>query len=113
MSTIIEDKGQVQQVATISANSDESIGSLIAEAMDMVGREGVISVQDGNTLENELEVVEGMRFDRGYISPYFVTDQKTQKAQFEDAYLLIIEKKLSSIQPLVPILETVARDQKP
>merc|ERR1719158_652308 len=83
MSTLIADRTQVEQVATISANSDASIGNLIAEAMEMVGKEGVISVQDGNTLENELEVVEGMRFDRGYISPYFVTDQKTQKVQFE------------------------------
>ena len=112
MSTHIADKAQVQQVATISANSDESIGSLIAEAIDLVGKEGVISVQDGNTLDNELEVVEGMKFDRGFISPYFVTDQKTQRCQFEDPYILIIEKKLSSIQSILPILETVAREQK-
>jgi chaperonin GroEL len=113
MSTLIADRTQVEQVATISANSDASIGNLIAEAMEMVGKEGVISVQDGNTLDNELEVVEGMRFDRGFISPYFVTDQKTQKTTFEDPNILIIEKKLSSIQPILPILESVARDQKP
>jgi chaperonin GroEL len=113
MSKSINDRSQVEQVATISANSDKSIGLLIAEAMELVGKEGVITVQDGKTLENELEVVEGMRFDRGFISPYFITDPKTQKTEFDDPYILIIEKKLSSIQSILPILETVMREQKP
>jgi len=104
---------EIAQVATISANNDVEVGKLIAKAMDKVGREGVITVQDGKTLEDELEVVEGMRFDRGYISPYFLTDAKTQKTEFEDAYILLVEKKVSSMQSLLPILEAVVREGKP
>lgn len=83
------------QVGTISANGEKEIGELIARAMERVGKEGVITVADGKTLENELEVVEGMKFDRGYISPYFVTDPKTMKAELENPYILIVEKKVS------------------
>jgi chaperonin GroEL len=101
---------EVSQVATISANGDKQVGDLIAKAMARVGKEGVITVQDGKTMEDELEVVEGMRFDRGYISPYFVTDPKTQKCEFEDALLLFVEKKITSLNALVPILEQVVKD---
>mmetsp|Transcript_11400 Transcript_11400/g.16577 ORF Transcript_11400/g.16577 Transcript_11400/m.16577 type:complete len:588 (-) Transcript_11400:56-1819(-) len=107
----ITSKEEISQVATISANSDYTIGALISDAMERVGKEGVITVQDGKTMENELEVVEGMRFERGYISPYFITDPKTQVAEFEDAYLLLVEKKVSSLQQLVPILEQVIKQQ--
>eukprot|EP00889_Picochlorum_renovo_P006765 jgi/Picre1/33795/NNA_001274.t1 len=104
---------EISQVGTISANGDKEIGDLIARAMEKVGKEGVITVQDGKTLENELEVVEGMKFDRGYISPYFVTDQKTMKVELEDPYILIVEKKISSIQSVIPILEQVIKTQRP
>lgn len=94
-------------MATISANGDKEIGALIANAMERVGKEGVITVSDGKTLENELEVVEGMKFDRGYISPYFVTDQKSMKCEFENPMLLIVEKKISGLTAIMPILEKV------
>lgn len=112
-STEITSTDEITQVATISANSDHHIGSLIGSAMEKVGKEGVITVQDGRTLEDELEVVEGMRFDRGYISPYFVTDPKTQKCEFEDPLILLVEKKVSNLQSIVHILEAAAREQKP
>merc|ERR1719310_445987 len=86
---------------------------MIADAMEKVGKEGVITVQDGQTLENELEVVEGMKFDRGYISPYFATSPKTQKAEFENPYILLVEKKVSTLQALLPLLEQVVKVQKP
>lgn len=86
---------EIAQVGTISANGEREIGDLIARAMEKVGKEGVITVQDGKTMENELDVVEGMKFDRGYISPYFITDQKTMKAEYENALVLIVEKKIS------------------
>ena len=104
---------EISQVGTISANGDVAIGELIARAMEKVGKEGVITVQDGKTLENELEVVEGMKFDRGYISPYFVTDQKTMKVELEDPFILIVEKKITSIQSVIPILEQVVKTQRP
>lgn len=104
---------EVSQVATISANNDKDIGALIGTAIEKVGREGVITVQDGRTLDDELEVVEGMRFDRGYISPYFLTDAKTGKCEFEKPYLLLVEKKVSSIQSIMGILEAVFREQRP
>merc|ERR1712174_39075 len=99
------------QVGTISANADAEVGNLISDAMERVGKEGVITVQDGKTLDNELEVVEGMKFDRGYISPYFITDAKTQKCVLEDPHILLVEKKVSSLQQLVPILESVIKSQ--
>lgn len=105
----ITSKEEVMQVGTISANSDTEIGQLIADAMERVGKEGVITVQDGKTLENELEVVEGMKFDRGFISPYFITDPKTQTVELENPLILLVEKKVSSLQQLVPLLESVIK----
>ena len=104
---------QISQVATISANGDKSIGNLIAEAMAKVGKEGVITVQDGKTISDELNETEGMKFDRGFISPYFVTDPKTQKAHLENAVVLLSERKISSINDLLPTLEMVAKDKRP
>merc|ERR1719421_1912531 len=109
----IESKEEVAQVATISANGEREIGNLISDAMERVGKEGVITVQDGKTLDNELEVVEGMKFDRGYISPYFITDQKAQTVELEDPNVLIFEKKISGLQSLLPLLEQVVRESKP
>jgi len=107
----ITSKEEVMQVGTISANADTEIGQLIADAMERVGKEGVITVQDGKTLENELEVVEGMKFDRGYISPYFITDAKTQTVELENPLILLVEKKVSSLQQLVPLLESTIKSQ--
>lgn len=109
----ISTKEEIAQVATISANSEREIGELISDAMERVGKEGVITVNDGKTLENELEVVEGMKFDRGYISPYFVTDTKAQAFDVENPYLLLVEKKVSTIASIVPLLETVVKSQRP
>jgi len=109
----ISTKEEVAQVGTISANGEKEIGDLLAEAMERVGKEGVITVQDGKTLFNELDVVEGMKFDRGYISPYFVTDNKAQTVEYENPYILIVEKKISSLQSIIPLLESVVRSQKP
>ena len=109
----IKSKEEVAQVGTISANGEREIGDLLSEAMERVGREGVITVQDGKTLSNELEVVEGMKFDRGYISPYFITDNKAQTVEFEKPLILLVEKKISSLQSIVPLLESVVRTQRP
>jgi len=107
-------KGEaIAQVGTISANGDATIGQLIAEAMDKVGKDGVITVEESRTLETTLDVVEGMRFDRGYLSPYFVTDPERMEAVLEDALILIHEKKISSMKDLLPLLEQVARQGKP
>jgi chaperonin GroEL len=103
---------EIRQVATLSANSDDSIGSLIATAMEKVGSQGVITVTDGKTLENEVEVIEGMKFDQGYISRYFVTDPKTQKCEYEDAVFLLTDGKIASIHSLLPCLEQVSREHK-
>jgi chaperonin GroEL len=103
----------IAQVGTISANGDATIGQLIAEAMDKVGKDGVITVEESKTLETTLDVVEGMRFDRGYLSPYFVTDPERMEAALEDAQILIHEKKISSMKDLLPLLEQVARQGKP
>lgn len=110
---MISTKEEIQNVATISANSDHSVGQLIADAMEKVGKEGVITVQDGKTLEDELEVVEGMKFDRGYISPYFITSPKTQKVEFENPLVLLVEKKVSSLQSMLPLLEQVGPTRRP
>ena len=107
------DDKSIAQVGTISANSDEEIGKIIAEAMGKVGKEGVITVEEGQSLENELDVVEGMQFDRGYLSPYFITNPDKMIAELEDAYILLHESKLSSLQPMLPILEQVVQSQKP
>ncbi len=103
------DDKSIAQVGTISANSDEAIGNSIAEAMKKVGKEGVITVEEGSGLENELEVVEGMQFDRGYVSPYFITNQAAMSAELENPYVLIHDKKISSIRDLLPVLEAVAK----
>jgi len=107
-----EDDKAIAQVGTISANSDENIGRIIADAMSKVGKEGVITVEEGSTLENELEVVEGMQFDRGYLSPYFVTNQQSMQAELEDPYILLHDKKISNVRDLLPILEGVAKNNR-
>lgn len=108
-----EDKTAIAQVGTISANSDDSIGQIIADAMDKVGKEGVITVEDGSGLENELEVVEGMQFDRGYLSPYFINNQQNMSAELEDPFILLVDKKISNIRELIPLLENVAKSSRP
>ena len=108
-----KDSTAIAQVGAISANGDEAIGSIIAEAMEKVGKEGVITVEEGKTLDNELDVVEGMQFDRGYLSPYFINDQDTMSAELEDPYILLHDKKVSNIRDLLPVLEGVAKSGKP
>jgi len=107
------DNKEIAQVGTISANSDESIGKIIAEAMDKVGKEGVITVEEGSGLQNELDLVEGMQFDRGYLSPYFVNKQETMSAELENPVILINDKKISNIREMLPILEGVAKQGRP
>ncbi|RKT47718.1 chaperonin GroEL [Thiocapsa rosea] len=104
---------EIAQVGTISANSDDSIGQIIAEAMEKVGKEGVITVEEGKSLQNELELVEGMQFDRGYLSPYFINNQQSQKAELDAPYILLYDKKISNIRDLLPVLEAVAKAGKP
>ena len=113
LSKATKDPKEIAQVGTISANGDEAIGEIIAEAMEKVGKEGVITVEEAKGLETELDVVEGMQFDRGYLSPYFVTDSERMVAEIEDPYLLIVEKKISNMKDLLPVLEAIARQQKP
>src|SRR5512142_1199373 len=113
MSVPCTDRNAIAQVGTISANSDESIGKIIAEAMDKVGKEGVITVEEAKSMETSLEVVEGMQFDRGYLSPYFVTDPERMEVALENPLILIHEKKISSMKDLLPLLEQVARAGKP
>jgi len=108
-----EDDNAIAQVGTISANSDESIGRIIADAMSKVGKEGVITVEEGSGLENELDVVEGMQFDRGYLSPYFINNQESMSAELDSPYILIHDKKISNIRDLLPVLEGVAKSGKP
>ena len=104
---------EIAQVAALSANSDSSIGNIIAEAMTKVGKDGVITVEDGKSLENELEVVEGMQFDRGYLSPFFITNQEKQRVILDNPYILLFDKKISNIRDLLPVLEQVAKAGKP
>jgi chaperonin GroEL len=104
---------EIAQVGAISANSDADIGKIISEAMDKVGKEGVITVEDGKSLENELDLVEGMQFDRGYLSPYFINNAEKQLCALEDPYVLLYDKKISSIRELLPVLEAVAKAGKP
>jgi chaperonin GroEL len=113
MSTPCEDSKAIAQVATISANSDTQVGEIIAEAMDKVGKEGVITVEEGSGLQNELDVVEGMQFDRGYLSPYFINNQDNMSADVEAPYILLVDKKISNIRELLPLLEQVAKASKP
>ncbi|MBI1929326.1 chaperonin GroEL [Candidatus Poribacteria bacterium] len=113
LSREIAEKTEIAQVASISANNDEAIGNLIADAMEKVGKDGVITVEEAKSLETTLEVVEGMQFDRGYLSPYFVTDAERMEAILEDPYILIHEKKVSALKDLVPLLERVAQQGKP
>jgi len=107
------DSKSIAQVGTISANGDELIGKLIAEAMDKVGKEGVITVEEGSGLDNQLDVVEGMQFDRGYLSPYFINNQQSMQAELEDPYILLHDKKISNVRELLPVLEAVAKAGKP
>ncbi|TVP86872.1 MAG: chaperonin GroEL [Thioalkalivibrio sp.] len=107
------DSRAIAQVGTISANADESIGEIIADAMDKVGKEGVITVEEGSSLENALEVVEGMQFDRGYLSPYFINNQQSMSAELDDCFVLLYDKKISNIRDLLPVLEGVAKTSKP
>src|SRR5438034_6193639 len=109
----IKSNDEISQVGTISANGDKTVGKMIAEAMAKVGNEGVITVEEAKSLETELEVVEGMQFDRGYISPYFVTNAEKMRVEMEDPYVLIYEKKLSGLQELLPLLEAVVQASKP
>ncbi|MDB6106157.1 MAG: groEL [Gammaproteobacteria bacterium] len=108
-----KDTKAIAQVGTISANSDESIGDTIADAMEKVGKEGVITVEEGQGLENELEVVDGMQFDRGYLSPYFINQQQSQTAEFEKPFILLCDKKISNIREMLPLLEAVAKAGRP
>lgn len=113
MSKSIKDKKEIAQVATLAANSDSTIGNQIAEAMDKVGKDGVITVEESKTVETTLDIVEGMQFDQGYLSPYFVTDTDRMEAALEDPYILIYEKKISALKDLLPVLEGIAKAGKP
>ncbi|MBE9009272.1 chaperonin GroEL, partial [Pseudanabaenaceae cyanobacterium LEGE 13415] len=109
----VEDSKAIAQVGTISAGNDEEVGQMIASAMDKVGKEGVISLEEGKSMTTELEVTEGMRFDKGYISPYFATDTERMEAVLEEPFILITDKKINLVQDLVPVLEQVARAGRP
>src|SRR6185503_1642007 len=109
LSVPCKDDKTIAQVGTISANSDAAIGTIIANAMSKVGKEGVITVEDGNGLEDELDIVEGMQFDRGYISPYFVNNQQNMSCELENPFILLVDKKISNIRELLPALEAVAK----
>jgi len=109
----VKDKEEIKQVATVSANWDENIGEIIADAMDKVGKDGTITVEEAKSIETTLEVVEGMQFDKGYLSPYFVTDAEAMEAKLNDAYILTYEKKISSLKDIVPVLEKTAQTGKP
>jgi chaperonin GroEL len=109
----VKDKKEIAQVATISANSDEKIGELIAEAMEKVGKDGVITVEEAKGIQDELDVVEGMQFDRGYLSPYFVTDTEKMEVNLENPFVLLYDKKISNLKDLLPVLEQIQKTGKP
>src|SRR5512137_2289424 len=109
----VKDKDEIKQVATVSANWDTTIGEIIADAMDKVGKDGTITVEEAKSIETTLEVVEGMQFDKGYLSPYFVTNAETMECKLEESYILIFEKKISSLKDMLPLLEKVAKAGKP
>ena len=109
----VKDRTEIAQVATVSANWDTAIGNIIADAMDKVGKDGTITVEEAKSIETTLDVVEGMQFDKGYISPYFVTNAESMEANLDNPYMLIFEKKISSLKDLLPILEKVAKTGKP
>ena len=113
LSTPCDNTKSIEQVGTISANADKSVGEIIAQAMEKVGQEGVITVEEGQSLQNELDVVEGMQFDRGYLSPYFINNQEKMQVELEDPYILLVDKKISNIRELLPALENVAKAGKP
>ena len=113
MSKPVTTSEEIAQVASISANNDRTIGDLISQAMERVGKDGVITVKDGKTVDDELEVIEGMRFDRGYISPYFINSAKGQKVEYENALVLISQSKISSVQEMVPALELANQNKRP
>ena len=113
MAKSTKDPTEIAQIGTVSANGDTTIGKLLSEAMEKVGKEGVITVEEAKSAETTLDVVEGMQFDRGYLSPYFVTDPERMEASLEDAYILLSEKKISNMKDLLPVLEAIARQQKP
>src|SRR6188472_4462907 len=109
----VKDKEEIKQVATVSANWDTTIGEIIADAMDKVGKDGTITVEEAKSIETTLDVVEGMQFDKGYLSPYFVTSAEAMEVKFDDAYVLAYEKKISSLKDIIPLLEKIARTGKP
>src|SRR5690606_20047072 len=113
MSIKVKSTEEMAQVGTVASNGDSEIGDMLAKAMEKVGKDGVITVDEGKSLATEVEWVEGMQFDRGYLSPYFVTDSQTMEAVLEDCYVLIHEKKISSVKDLVPVLEAVVNSGKP
>src|SRR2546430_11578362 len=113
LSKKVSDRTEIAQVATVSANWDKTIGEIIADAMDKVGKDGTITVEEAKSIETTLEVVEGMQFDKGYLSPYFITNAEAMETKLEDAYVLNYERKISSLKELFPILEKVAQSGKP
>merc|ERR1719197_171314 len=113
MSKPVNNTEEIAQVATISANGDRDVGDLISRAIEKVGKSGVVTVKDGKTLSDELEVIEGMKFDRGYISPYFINSAKGQKVEYQDCLILATQKKISSVQSLIPALELAHQLKKP
>ncbi|MGL5250019.1 MAG: chaperonin GroEL, partial [Enterovibrio sp.] len=113
LSVPCKDSKAIAQVGTISANSDENVGRLIAEAMEKVGRDGVITVEEGQSLQDELDVVEGMQFDRGYLSPYFINKQDSGSVELDNPSILLVDKKISNIRELLPVLEAVAKSSRP
>src|ERR1700750_1624524 len=113
MSKKVKGKDELANVAAVSANNDRELGDLISEAMDRVGRDGVVTVEESRTLQTDLDLVEGMQFDRGYLSPYFVTNADRMEAVLEEPLILLHEKKISSLQPLLPVLESVVQSGRP